>query len=134
MAEQTLAVDLTSVRPTGIPWRLKTTEVMGGDEQEMLLALFDAVLPPVQRLSEAPKRKSRKVSYISDEDYRKYVSHLRNDTVILSSPSAEEELKQYLAEKPSDNLEFRQMLRGMLCNLPKQKLDMLTKVLWVLNK
>lgn len=134
MAQQTLAVDVASIRPTGIPWRLKITETLGGDELDMLLALFDAVLPPVQRLPEAPARKSRKVSYISNDEYRNYVTHLRKETVILNSPSAEDEFKQYLADKPSDNLEFRQMLRGMFCHLPKQKLDLLARVLWVLNK
>lgn len=128
-----MAEVLTAVRPTGIPWRSKITEALGPNEHRMLYAIIDAILIAVQKDSTAPKRRSRNVSYISDNEYQHFVSRLNKDTGILDHASVED-LDEFLAEKPSDELLFQQLLQGMLLHLPQEKMKLLSGVLWALNK
>lgn len=128
-----MADELTVVQATGIPWRFKVTEPMGPSEYRMLYALMDAVLVSIRKESKAPrKRRPQNVTYIPDDEYNKAVSRLKKETVILDH-SSEEDLEDYLAEKPSDNLIFRQLLQGMLLQLPHAKINLLSWVLWALN-
>lgn len=132
--ELKMADNLGSVIPTGIPWLMKTTEALGPNEYRILYAFFDAILVSVQRDSTAPKkRRSRNVLYVPDDEYQKFFARVKNDTVILNH-SSEEELENYLAEQPSKDLLFRQMLQGMLVQLPQAKISLLSNVLWALNK
>lgn len=129
-----MADELSTVIPTGIPWRMKTTEALGPSEYRILYAFLDAILVSVQRDSTAPKkRRSRNVSYIPDDEYQKFFARVKKDTVILDH-SSEEELERFLAEQPSKDLLFRQLLQGMLVQLPQAKIGLLSKVLWALNK
>lgn len=99
----------------------------------MLYAIIDAILISVHKESTAPRRRSRNVSYISDQEYQNFVSRLKKDTVILDHSSIED-LDKYLAEKPSDDLLFQQLLQGMLLQLPQDKMKLLSGVLWALNR
>ncbi|ROW11800.1 hypothetical protein VPNG_04976 [Cytospora leucostoma] len=131
MAEKVSAV-LTAQLPAGIPWRLKTAEVISDDQWRMLIALMDTVVPSVQRESTAPRRKSLSTAYISENRFREAVSHLKKDTVIFDTAS-EQDLDRYLSEKPSDNLLFQQVLKGMLHHLPPEKRLQLFRVLAILS-
>lgn len=128
-----MAGELTAVQATGIPWRFKVTEPMGPGEYRMLYALMDAVLVSVRKESKAPrKRRPESVTYIPDDEYNRITSRMRNETVILDH-SSEEDLEIYLAERPSEDLVFQQLLQGMLLQLPHAKINLLTWVLWALN-
>lgn len=123
---------LTAQLPAGIPWRLKTAEVISDDQWRMLIALMDTVVPSVQRESTAPRRESLSTAYISETRFREAVSHLRRDTVVLDAAS-EQDLERYLAEKPSDSILFQQVLKGMLHHLPPETRSQLFRVLSILR-
>lgn len=127
-----MADKLTQVRPTGIPWRAQVTAAMGENEWRMLLALMDTVLPPIQRESTAPDDRSIDVSYISDDAHRDFISHLRDNTIILDSASPED-LDEYLALKATDEALFQQTLGGMLLQLAPATRNLLTTVLRILT-
>lgn len=128
-----MADELTTVMPTGIPWRMKVTEALGPGEYRILYALMDAILVSIQKDSKAPKRRSRNVLYIPDDEYQKFFTRVKNDTVILDHSSLED-LENYLAERPSKDILFQQLLQGMLLQLPNAKISLLSRVLWALNK
>lgn len=129
-----MADQLTTIAPTGIPWRMKTTEALGPGEHRILYALLDAILVSVQKESTAPKkRRSRNIAYIPDEDYDKFVSRIKTDTVVLDHASVED-LEGYLAERPSKDIVFQQLLQGMLLQLPQAKISLLANALWALNQ
>lgn len=128
-----MADELTTVMPTGIPWRMKVTEAMGPGEHRILYALMDAILVSIQKDSTAPKRRSRNVLYLPDDEYQKFFTRVKNDTVLLDHCTLED-LEGYLAERPSEDILFQQLLQGMLLQLPSAKITLLTRVLWVLNK
>lgn len=98
----------------------------------MLLAIMDAVVPSIQKESTAPKRKSRSIAYISDTRYQDAVSHLKNNTVLLDAAS-EEELDKYLSDRPTDDLLFQQVLKGMLHHVPPDLSTLLSRVLYILR-
>lgn len=130
--DQEVSTVLTAQRPAGIPWHLKTAEIIPDGQWRMLLAIMDAVLPSVQRESAAPGRKSPSKAYMSDTRYQDAVSHLRRDTVVLDSAS-EQDLDKYLSERPTDDLQFRQVLKGMLHYLPQETRSLLFRVLYILR-
>lgn len=131
MAESTANV-LSVQKPAGIPWRLKTAELMPDAQWRMLLAIMDAVLPSIQKESTAPKRKSRSIAYISDARYQDALSHLKKNTVLLDHAS-EEELDKYLSDRPTDDLLFQQVLKGMLHHVPEELSTLLSRVLYILR-
>lgn len=109
--------EIAAVTPTGIPWRVKTAALMDTSQLDMLYAILKAAMPPIVRESKVQGRKRLDTVYISDEDFSKMVSQLRKNTVVMDSAS-EEDLEQYLAESPTDEIIFRQTLQGMLLDLP----------------
>lgn len=117
MADVVSAV--AAVTPTGIPWRIKTAELMDTQQLDMLYAILRAIVPPTVRASKARGRRRLDTVYISDEDFYKIVAQLRKSTVVFDSAS-EEDLEQYLAESPTDSIIFRQTLQGMLFDLPPE--------------
>ncbi|KAK2598771.1 hypothetical protein N8I77_012159 [Diaporthe amygdali] len=119
-------------KPAGIPWRLKTAELIPDAQWRMLLAIMDAVVPSIQRESTAPKRKSRSTAYISDSRYQDAVAHLKKNTVLLDHAS-EEELDKYLSDRPTDDLLFQQVLKGMLHHVPEDLMTLLSRVLYILT-
>ena len=123
---------LTVQKPAGIPWRLKTAELMPDAQWRMLLAILDAVVPSIQRESTAPQRKSRSIAYIPDARYQDAVSHLKKNTVLLDHAS-EEELGKYLSDRPTDDLLFQQVLKGMLHHVPDDLTTLLSRVLYILR-
>lgn len=131
MADNPISL-LPAVVPTGIPHRLKITEVMAPSEWRTLLAIMDTILPSVQKESKAPRKKSLSVAYISDEKYDAALAHLKKNTIVLDTAS-EDDVERYLADKPSDDIIFQQMLQGMLLSLPLQTKNLLVTVLKVLR-
>lgn len=123
---------LSAQKPAGIPWRLKTAELMPDAQWRMLLAIMDTVVPSIQKESAAPKRKSRSIAYISDARYQDALSHLRKDTILLDNAS-EEELDRYLSDRPTDDLLFQQVLKGMLHHVPQELKTLLSRVLYILR-
>lgn len=117
MAE--IVSEVAAVTPTGIPWRVKTAELMETQQLDMLYAILKAIVPPTIRESKVRGRKKLDTVYISDEEFHKIVAQLRKNTVVFDSAS-EEDFEQYLAESPTDNIVFRQTLQGMLYDLPPQ--------------
>lgn len=132
MAEEIIPTVLTAQHPIGIPWRLKTEELITDGQWRMLMAIMDAVLPSVQRESAAPRRRSRSKAYISEARYREAVSLLRRDTVVLDSVS-EQDLDKYLSERPTEDLLFQQVLKGMLHHLPPETKSSLFRILYILR-
>lgn len=123
---------LTAQRPAGIPWHLKTADIIPDDQWRMLLAIMDAVLPSIERESTASRQGSRSKAYISDTRYHEAVSRLRKDTVVLDAAS-EQDLDKYLCERPTDDLLFQQVLKGMLHYLPQETRSLLFRVLYILR-
>ncbi|KAG8157425.1 hypothetical protein KVR01_012809 [Diaporthe batatas] len=123
---------LTVQKPAGIPWRLKTAELMPHEQWRTLMALMDTVVPSIQKESTAPKRKSRSIAYISDSRYQDAVSHLKSNTILLDNAS-EDELDKYLSDRPTDDLMFQQVLKGMLHHVPPELQTLLSRVLYLLN-
>jgi hypothetical protein len=119
-------------KPAGIPWRLKTAELMPDAQWRTLMAIMDTIVPSIQRKSIAPKRKSRSVAYISDRRYQDAVSHLKKNTILLDS-AGEAELDKYLADRPTDDLLFQQVMKGMLHHVPPELKTMLIRVLYLLR-
>lgn len=119
-------------KPAGIPWRLKTAELMPDAQWRTLMAIMDAILPSIQKESTAPKRKSRSIAYISDSRYQDAVSHLKKDTIVLQTAS-EAELNKYLSDRPTDDLLFQQVLKGMLHHVPPELQTLLSRVLYILT-
>lgn len=108
-----------AVTPTGVPWRVKTAELMETQHLDMLYAILKAAVPPIVRESKLRGRKKLDTVYISDEEFQKIVSQLRKSTVVFDLAS-EDDLERYLAESPTDSILFRQTLQGMLLDLPPQ--------------
>lgn len=123
---------LTAVKPTGVPHHLKTAEVMNDTQWRTLLAIMDTIIPSIQRESQAPRRKSLSVAYISDQRYNAAIENFRKNTVLLET-SSEAEIERVLAEKPSDDIAFRQQLQGMLLTIPQQTRKQLLLVLSILR-
>lgn len=123
---------LTVQKPAGIPWRLKTAELMPDPQWRTLMALMDTVVPSIQKESTAPKRKSRSIAYISDSRYQDAVSHLKSNTIVLDNAS-EGELDKYLSDRPTDDLLFQQVLKGMLHHVPPELQTLLSRVLYLLT-
>lgn len=122
-----------AVTPTGIPWRIRTGEVMAPQHMDMLYAILRAVVPPVVRESKARGRKKKLGTlYMPDEDFHKAVARLRKNTVILEA-ATEEDFESYLAESPTDSMAFRQTLQGMLIDLPPGPKGLLVKVMAALR-
>lgn len=131
MAES-IADVLAVQRPAGIPWRFKTAELMPDGQWQLLMAIMDAVLPSIQRESTAPRRKSRSTAYIPDTRYQDAVSHLKKNTIVLDHAS-EQDLDRYLTERPTDDLLFQQVLKGMLHHVPEELMTLLSRVLYILR-
>lgn len=109
--------EVAAVTPTGIPWRVKTAELLETQQLDMLYAILKAAIPPMVRESKVRGKKRLDTVYMPDADFRAVVTQLRKTTVVLNSAS-EEDLEQYLAESPTDHIIFRQTLQGMLLDLP----------------
>ncbi|KUI70069.1 Long-chain-alcohol oxidase FAO2 [Cytospora mali] len=131
MAEEASEV-LTAQRPTGIPWRFKTEEIIPDRQWRMLMAIMDAILPSIQRESTTLGRKSLSKAYISDSRYQEAVSGFRRDTFVLDSAS-EQDLDKYLSERPTDDLLFQQVLKGMLHYVPQETRSILFHILYILS-
>ncbi|POS78539.1 hypothetical protein DHEL01_v203071 [Diaporthe helianthi] len=123
---------LTVQKPAGIPWRLKTAELMPDAQWRTLMALMDAVVPSIQKESTAPRRKSRSTAYISDSRYRDAVSHLKSNTILFDKAS-EAELNKYLLDRPTEDLLFQQVLKAMLHHVPPELQTLLCRVLYLLT-
>lgn len=124
--------DLAAVMPTGIPWRVKSSELMDPQYMDMLYAILTAVVPPMVRESKIRGKKKLHTVYISDEEFHRLVAELKKNTVIFDS-ATEEEFEAYLAESPSDSVQFRQLLQGMLLDTPPAVKAELVRVLWALE-
>lgn len=120
--------EIAAVTPTGIPWRVKTAELMETQQLDMLYAILKAAMPPIVRESRIRGKRRLDTIYISDEVFLKMVSQLRKSTVVLDSAS-EADLEEYLAESPTDNIVFRQTLQGMLLDLPPKTKGLLASAL-----
>lgn len=117
--------EVAAVTPTGIPWRVKTAELMETQHLDMLYAILKAAIPPMVRESKLRGKKRLDTVYMSDGEFQAVVTHLRKTTVVLNSAS-EEDLEQYLAESPTDHIVFRQTLQGMLLDLPPKTRGLLS--------
>lgn len=123
---------LTAVKPTGVPHHLKTAEVMNDTQWRTLLAIMDTLIPSIQRASQAPRKKSLSVAYVSDQRYSAAMENFRKNTVLFET-SSEADIERVLAEQPSDDVAFRQQLQGMLLTIPQQTRKQLLLVLSILR-
>lgn len=127
-----LVKELAAVTPTGVPWRVKSTELMEPRYLDMLYAIMRAVIPPMVRESKVRGRKNIHTVYISDDEFYRIVGQLKKDTVIFDS-ATEEDFEAYLAESPTESIVFRQTLQGMLIDAPPEVKRKLVGVLWQLR-
>lgn len=121
-----------AVTPSGVPWRIKSAELMAPHNLDMLYDILRAIVPPVVRESKIRGKKKLGTVYISDDEFYKIVAQLKTDTVVFDSAS-EEDFELYLAESPTDSIVFRQTLQGMLIDLPPQTKGLLVAVLGALR-
>lgn len=121
-----------TVTPSGVPWRVKHSELMEPHRLDMLYAIMRAVIPPMVRESKVRGRKNRHTVYISEEEFYRTVGKLKKNTVIFDSAS-EEDFEAYLAESPTESVVFRQTLQGMLIDAPPEVKTQLATLLSMLR-
>ncbi|KAJ4287118.1 hypothetical protein N0V88_007740 [Collariella sp. IMI 366227] len=116
MSASTEVAPLTAPVPVTLP---DSVEFLSDTQWKVLMALMDTVIPAV-RIQDTPKAKNLDTSALNlpSAQYSDVAIKLRNAVSPLD-PSAEI-LTAYLAERPSDNPVFSQVLKLILTNLPKQ--------------
>lgn len=106
-----VVVPLTSALPDA-PVRNYYTEA----QWTTLMALMDTIIPSIKRESVASKS-SINVELIPDTMYSTAVHQLQR--ALINAPT-EVELDQYLAEKPSDNPEFHDLMKRSLMQYSRE--------------
>ena len=105
-----------------------TTQTLNETEWTVLLALMDAILPSVTRASKAQGDREPGEVRISDTRYDEAITHLRHHTVVLDHVT-EQDVEDYLADRPSEHPLFQETLRGMLANLSSDAITSFARVL-----
>jgi hypothetical protein len=118
MATTTDMVPLTAPTPVDLP---KATEFLSENQWTVLMALMDTVIPAIriQDTSQPTKDQDLSTLYLPSSEYSETAIKLRNATSPLDHSS--DILTAYLAERPSDNPLFAQVLKSILSNVPPTK-------------
>ncbi|KAK4154101.1 hypothetical protein C8A00DRAFT_33126 [Chaetomidium leptoderma] len=118
MATTTETTPLSAPVPVDLP---NAVEFLGENQWNVLMALMDTVIPAIriQDSTQTTKDKDGSTIFLPTSQYSEAAIQLRNAITPLNPPF--EVLEAYLAERPSDNPVFSQVLKGALSNLPPSK-------------
>ena len=96
-------------------------EFLSEAQWKVLMAIMDTVIPAVrvQDSSANAKQQDSSTIYLPSGDYSETAIKLRNASTPLNHSS--DVLEAYLAERPSDNPAFAQLLKSVLSNVPPHK-------------
>lgn len=113
---------LTRPTPCGLP-PLSGPAPLTDDQWLVLMSIMDTALPSVQR------NVSDKlgVVHLTDIEYDRAMSHLRQNTALDLSNTAE--FDSYLAERPSDLPLFQDVLKRVIAGFPEDKLASIRMIL-----
>ncbi|EAQ83481.1 hypothetical protein CHGG_09885 [Chaetomium globosum CBS 148.51] len=108
-------------------------DIFNETQWKVLMALMDAVIPAIriQESGENTKGQDTSIIHLPSSEYSDAAVQLRN----AASPGnpTPETLEAYLAERPSDNPAFAQVLKCVLSNVPPNKQRELRILLSILN-
>jgi hypothetical protein len=118
MATTIETAPLSAPVPVELP---DAVEFLGEGHWSVLMALMDTVIPAIRIQDSAQDAKDQDIAtlYLPSGEYSEATTKLRNAATPLNPPS--ETLKAYLAERPSDNPAFAQVLKSVLSNIPPTK-------------
>lgn len=118
MATTTESAPLSGPLPVNLP---EPVECLGESQWKVLMAVMDTVIPAIRIQGTSQKAKDHDAStiYLPSNEYSEVAIKLRNATTPLNQSS--DTLEAYLAERPSDNPVFAQVLKGVLGHLPPNK-------------
>ncbi|KAK4184198.1 hypothetical protein QBC35DRAFT_466686 [Podospora australis] len=122
---------LTAPKPVGLP---TAPEFLSETQWKVLMSLMDAIIPAVRIQTDKTKDKSNRDTatlYLSPAEYSEAASSLRK--AAAPNDISADLIEDYLAERPSDNPLFAQVLKVVLSNVPPNKQRELRIVLSILN-
>jgi hypothetical protein len=98
-----------------------TVEFLNESQWKVLMAFMDAVIPSIRIQDTAQNTKDQNASiiHLPSAEYSEAAIKLRNAATPFNPPS--NVLEAYLAERPSDNPAFSQVLKSVLSNIPPSK-------------
>jgi hypothetical protein len=131
-----MAATTIETAPLSAPAAVALPEAVGflGESQwKVLMALMDTVIPAVRIQDPSQNTKDQDVStvHLPSGDYSETAIKLRNAATPLDHSS--DVLEAYLAERPSDNPLFAQVLKSVLSNVPPTKQRELRVLLSILK-
>ncbi len=96
-------------------------DILNEAQWKVLMAIMDTVIPAVriQDASANAKQQDASTIYLPSGEYSETAIKLRNASTPLNHSS--DVLEAYLAERPSDNPAFTQLLKSVLSNVPPHK-------------
>ncbi|KAL2263197.1 hypothetical protein VTK26DRAFT_7771 [Humicola hyalothermophila] len=121
---------LTAPKPVDLP---KAVEFLNETQFKVLMALMDAVIPAIRIQDPGQTSKQQDIStvYLPSNEYSEAATKLRKASSPLDHSS--DVLEAYLAERPTANPLFPQVLKSILSNVPPSKQRDLRYVLTLLN-
>jgi hypothetical protein len=109
----------------------KVADVLTPTQWAVFMSLMDAVVPEIRKEVDNAQAQDASVIHIPSADYSDTTVRLRN-AVSPANPSSDD-LETYLAERPSSNPAFAELLRVILSNLPPDKQRALRILLFLLK-
>ena len=99
----------------------EAVDCLSESQWKVLMAFMDTVIPAVRIQDASQNTKEQDVStiYLPSGEYSETAIKLRNAATPLDPSS--DLLEAYLAERPSDNPGFTQVLKSVLSNVPPAK-------------
>jgi hypothetical protein len=120
MSTTTEAAPLSGPVPVDLP---EAVEFLNENQWKVLMALMDTAIPAVrvQDRDSAKQTKDQDIAalHLPSDQYSDAAVKLRNAVTPLNPTS--DLLEAYLAERPSDNPVFAQVLKRILTNVPPSK-------------
>ncbi|KAK4121988.1 long-chain fatty alcohol dehydrogenase [Parathielavia appendiculata] len=110
----------------------EAVEFLGESQWKVLMALMDAVIPAVRIQDSTKATQDHDISaiHLPSAQYSEVATKLRNAAPPLRSSDV---LEAYLAERPSDNPVFTQVLKCVLTNVPPDKQRAMRVLLSILS-
>jgi hypothetical protein len=87
---------------------------------DILMAIMDTIMPRIVRQSKVGELRGKEklnVYVMPEADYRTAIAHMKESVV---DPPDEETFDAYLAERPSDNAEFQDLLLRQLVHYARE--------------
>jgi hypothetical protein len=130
MATTTETAPLSGPVPVDLP---EAVEFLSESQWRVLMALMDTAIPGVHIQDSAKPTKDQDIAtlHLLSDQYSEAAIKLRNAVTPLNPSS--DVLEAYLAERPSDNPVFTQVLKCILTNIPPSKQKELRILLSILK-